>query len=97
MFIDEASRLNADAQECDQPHVADLVRIYAMISMRVLCSPPVIETAEKMVRQVLDAYLGPNRTFLELPDVLRHDAIDALRDFSETWREELRSLDSSSR
>ena len=59
--------------------------------------PQVIETADKMLRKVVDAYFGPNRTFLELQDMLRHDAIDPLCDFSETCREELRSLDSSSR
>jgi hypothetical protein len=46
-FIEDASRLNADALERDQLHVADLVRIDAMISMRVLCSP----TSERNRRQ----------------------------------------------
>jgi hypothetical protein len=90
MFIDEASRLYGDALEHDNPQVAALVRIYALVSrMRVLSSPPVIEAADKMVRKIVDTYLEPNRTFVEVHDMLRSNSIDPLREFSEVARKEL--------
>ena len=92
MFIDEASRLYGDALEHDNPQVAELVRIYAMVSrMRVLSSPPVIEAADRMVRKIVDTYLEPNRTFHEVHEMLRRDSIDPLREFSEMCRKELES------
>ena len=63
---------------------------------RVLSSPPVIETAEKR-RKVVDACLEPNKTFLEVQDLLRLDTIGPLRNFSGTCRKGLHLLDSSLR
>jgi prophage DNA circulation protein len=58
--------------------------IYAMISrMRVLSSPQVVKAAENIVRKTVDTYLAPNKTFPELRDMLYHDAVDPLREFSE--------------
>jgi hypothetical protein len=92
LFIDEASRLCGDALEHNNPQVVELVRIYALVSrMRVLSSPPVIEAANKIVRKIVDTYLEPNKTFLEVHELLRRDAMDPLREFSETCRQELES------
>jgi hypothetical protein len=97
-FIDEASRLFAQALEHDKAQVADLVRIYAMINrMRLWSSPPVIDAAEKLVRLVIDTYLEPNKTFVELYDKLHSGAIDPLRKFSEACRRELETLGSAER
>jgi hypothetical protein len=49
----------------------------------------VIEAAEKVGRLILETYLSPNRTFVDLPDLLRE--VDPLRDFSEACRRELES------
>ena len=97
-FIDEASRLYAQALEHDKAQVADLVRIYSMINrMRLTSSPQVIDAAEAMVRLIIDTYLEPNKTFLELYDKLHAGAIDPLREFSEGCRRELEALGSAPR
>jgi len=48
VFIDEASRLCADALKRDQPDVGELARVYAMVGRtQGLSSSPAIQTAEK--------------------------------------------------
>ena len=56
--------------------------------MKILSSDAVIESAEKAGRLILNSYLSPNRTFVDLPDVINE--MDPLRDFSEACRRELR-------
>ena len=46
-----------------------------------------IEAAEKAGRLILETYVSPNRTFVDLPDVI--NKMDPLRDFSEACRREL--------
>jgi len=91
-FIEEASRLYADALVNDKSEVSKLVDLYALIArMKILSSDAVIEAAEKAGRLILDTYLSPNRTFVDLPDLI--DEMDPLRDFSEACRHELQSAD----
>src|SRR5258708_16162435 len=67
-FIEEASRLYADAYEHDQASVGNLVNLYALISrMRILSSPQGVESADRVVRVIVEAYLSPHRSF---PDVM---------------------------
>src|SRR6476646_808012 len=73
-FIEEASRLYADA---------------LVARMKILSSDAVIEAAEKAGRVILETYLSPNRTFVDLPDLINE--MDPLRDFSEACRRELQS------
>jgi hypothetical protein len=89
-FIEEASRLYADALVNDKSEVSKLVDLYALIArMKILSSDAVIEAAEKAGRLILDTYLSPNRTFVDLPDLINE--MDPLRDFSEACRRELQS------
>ena len=48
-----------------------------------------IEAAEKAGRLILETYLSPNRTFVDLPELINE--MDPLRDFSEACRRELQS------
>jgi hypothetical protein len=91
-FIEEASKLYADALEHDTADTSKLVALYALVSrMRLLSSPPVFENAERVMRVIVETFLGPNRTFRELSEALKNgQAIDVLRDFGEACREELR-------
>ena len=90
-FIEEASRLYADALATDKTEVANFVRLYAMVSrMRVLSTPAVVEAAEAIVRVIVDTYFEPNMTFRELHDAIRSDRIDVMRTFSEAARDDLR-------
>src|SRR5215470_815605 len=91
-FIEEASRLYADALVNDKSEVSKLVKLYAFIArMKILSSDAVVEAAEKAGRLILDTYLSPNRTFVDLPELINE--MDPLRDFSEACRRELQSAD----
>jgi len=60
--------------------------------MRVLWSPTVIESVERIGRTIVDTYMQPDKTFLELRDMVHSGSIDLIRDFSEICREELDSI-----
>jgi hypothetical protein len=92
-FIEEASRLYADAYEHDTAKVATLVKLYALVSrMRVRASQAVIHNADKVVRRIIETYLGPIVTLQDIEKALVHDALDPLRDFSDACREELQAI-----
>ena len=57
--------------------------------MRVLSSPKVVESGEQIGRKIVDTYLEPDKTFLELREMVNSGSIDLLRDFSEACRAEL--------
>jgi hypothetical protein len=89
-FIDEASKLYADALAHNEAEVSTLVSVYALTSrMRVLSSPGVIGKAEEVVRMIVDTYFAPNKTLPELRELMENHTIDPLRGFSEQCREEL--------
>jgi hypothetical protein len=96
-FIEAASILYVDAIEHEPADVADaskLVGLYALISrMRILSSLPIIEHADRVVRTIIDTYLGPKMTLREVSEALNTSAfVDPLRDFSEACRDELRTI-----
>jgi hypothetical protein len=92
-FIDEASKLYADALTHEQAEISAFVSIYALISrMQLVSSAPVLEKGDMVVRAIIDTYLSPNRTFAELRDLINSHHMDPLRAFSEQCREELRDL-----
>lgn|ERR1700752_794545 len=95
-FIDEASKLYADALAHDKAEVAALVSVYALISrMRVVSSAAVIEKAEAVVRVSIDMYFAPNKTFPEFRKLMNDHSIgEPLRAFSEECRKELSSIQS---
>jgi hypothetical protein len=95
-FIDEASRLYADALVHDKAEVSALVSVYALISrMRVVSSSAVVEKAEAVVRLIADTYFAPNKTFPEVRELMDSHAVDPLRAFGEECRAELRALSDS--
>src|ERR1700730_9557094 len=92
-FIDEASKLHADALVHDEAEVSALVSVYALISrMRVVSRPSVVEKAEAVVRMIVDTYFAPNKTFPELRALVNSHSVDPLRAFSEECRAELQTL-----
>lgn len=65
-FIEEASRLYADAYEHDQATVSNLVSLYAFVSrMRVLSSPAIVESA--VVRTIIETYWGQTNPSAKFP------------------------------
>ncbi|HZR88340.1 MAG TPA: hypothetical protein VFB02_16150 [Bradyrhizobium sp.] len=92
-FIEEASRLYADALVNEKSEISKLVDLYALVArMKIMSSDEVIDAAEKAGRLIIETYLSPNRTFVDLPDLL--DEMDPLRDFGEACRRELQAIHS---
>jgi len=92
-FIEAASKCYIDALQQDEADMPALVELYVRVGrMRILSSPKVVESAELVARRIVDSYLAPNKTFLELREMVNSGTIDLLRDFSETCHAEFESL-----
>jgi hypothetical protein len=90
-FIEEASRLYCDAYEHDVAKVSNLVGLYALVSrMRVLSSPAIVESADRVVRAIIETYRGPNKAFGDVVEILDNEEMNPLREFSNVCREELK-------
>jgi hypothetical protein len=93
-FVEEASKLYADSLIHDKPDVSQLIRLYAMISMmRALSPSTIVQNADKVARMIVNTYLEPNKSIPELRDMVNSGAMDPLRDFSESCREEFQRLE----
>jgi hypothetical protein len=91
-LIEEASKCYTDALQHDKSDIRASVVLYTKIGrMRALSAPRVVDSAA-VGRKILDAYLEPDRTFIELREMVNSHPIDLLRDFTEACRRELESL-----
>jgi hypothetical protein len=87
-FIEEASRLYADAIVSEKSEISKLVDMYALIGrMKILSSDQVIDAAEKAALLIVETYVAPTRTFVDIPQFIKE--MDPLREFSEACRREL--------
>jgi len=94
-FIDEASKLYADALAHNETEVGALVSIYALIDrMYVVSSPAVIEEAQAVVRLIADTFFEPNKTFPELRTAMKSHPVYPLRTFAKICRDELNTVQS---
>ena len=92
-FVDEASKSYIDSITTNTADLTRLVALYALISrMRSLSSPKVIVEAEKVAQLIVRSYPEPNKTFADLRPMIIANAIDPLRSFAESCREELEGL-----
>ena len=92
-FIEEASKCYIDALQHDEADIAGLVGLYAKLGrMRVLSTTPVVHSAEGIVRTILDAYLEPDKTFVELREMAIQGTIDLWHDFAHACRVEFEDL-----
>ena len=77
-------------EEADIPGLVDL---YAKVDrMRILSSTKVVEIAECVARRIIDTYLEPDKTFLELRQMVTSGSVNLMREFSETCRAEFELL-----
>jgi hypothetical protein len=92
-FIDEAAKCYIDALQHDEADIPGLVGLYAKLSsMRALSSKPVLNRAEEVVRKILDTYLEPDKSFVELREMVIEGTIDLLRGFSDACRDEFAKM-----
>ncbi|MCP4615751.1 MAG: hypothetical protein GY844_04880 [Bradyrhizobium sp.] len=95
-FIEEASKCYIDALQHHESDadIPSLVGLYAKLGrMRVLSTRPVLDHAERIVRTIMDTYLEPDKSFVELRDMAKNGTIDLLRDFSHACRDEFERLE----
>jgi hypothetical protein len=93
-FIAAASATYGSAILTSEPGIQDVVVLYGMVSrMRVLSSAPVVASAEATMRAIIDAFFAPNKTMAEIHALMKSGAaIDPLRHFSDSARDELNSF-----
>jgi hypothetical protein len=94
-FIEEASKCYIDAlQHHDgDANIPSLVGLYAKLSrMRVVSSKPVLHSAEHITQKILDTYLEPDKSFVEVREMARKGGIDLLREFANACRDEFEDL-----
>lgn len=92
-FIDEASKCYIDALQHDDADIPSLVGLYAKLGrMRVLSSDVVMSSADEIAKKILDTYLEPDKSFIELRDMAKNGTIDLLYQFSVACREEFERL-----
>lgn len=88
-FIEEASKCYIDALQNDKAGIPALVGLYAKLGrMRVLSSEVVVKSADEIAKRILDTYLEPDKSFVELRDMAKSGTIDLLYQFSMACREE---------
>jgi len=92
-FIQEASRLYADAMIHELGELNDLVALFALVSrIRLLASPQVVKAAEDFVKIVVRHYGEPNVTLEQMRSTALAAKVDPLAAFSTACRKELRDI-----
>ena len=91
-FIAESARLLVDAMEHNDHDLQKMIPLYALLSrIRLSSSKPVLQTAEQIIKVIVDTYPQPNLT----PEEIQSRAMngqDPLREFSDSCRAELDGL-----
>ena len=92
-FIEEASKCYIDALQHGEADIPGLVGLYAKLSrMRAVSPKAVVHRAEEVARKVLDTYLEPDKSFVELREMAIDGTIDMLQGFSAACREEFEEM-----
>jgi len=92
-FIEEAAKCYIDALQHDEADIPGLVGLYAKLSrMRALSSKPVLHCAEDVARKILDTYLEPDKSFVELRQMAIDGTIDMLQGLSDACRDEFEEM-----
>ena len=89
-FITEAARLFGDSLTHQTDDITNMIRLYALIGrMRLVSARAVIDAAVRVEDNILETYLGPNRSLHELRDFAHKGGMNFLTEFSEACREDL--------
>jgi hypothetical protein len=88
-FIDGAAKMYGDALIHDKLELSGLIELHTIVSrMRVFSSAAVIENAISVVRVITETYSQPNKSPLEIEEMIENGTIDLLKGFSEACRRE---------
>lgn len=92
-FIDGAAKMYGDALIHDKLELSGLIELHTIVSrMRVFSSAAVIENAISVVRVITETYSQPNKSPLEIEEMIENGTIDLLRSFSEACRQEFERI-----
>jgi hypothetical protein len=91
-LIAESARLLVDAMEHNVRDLQKLVPVYALLSrIRLSSSASVLQTAEQIIKAIVNTYLQPNLTAEQIESQALNGQ-DPLRQFSDVCRTELEWL-----
>ena len=92
-FITECARLLVDAFQHSLEKPETFVPVYGLINRIRLCATkPVLTEAEQLVGRITDQYFSNNLTVQEVRQLTRSGEGDALKEFGEACRAELKSI-----
>jgi hypothetical protein len=92
-FIGECAKLLMESLTHSLEKPETMLAVLALINRIRLCaSETVLDQAERLLRRITDQYLSPNLTLDELRELARSTNADLLREFAETCRAELVSI-----
>jgi hypothetical protein len=92
-FIEAAARCYVHALQHEKADIPGLVDLYAKIDrMRVLSSTKVVEIAERFARKIIDTYSEPNKSFIEVREMINSSSVNIMRQYSTACREEFETL-----
>jgi hypothetical protein len=90
-FIDEASRLLADALTHHLENPSKMVAFYAIMGkLRLFARANVVARADEVMARIVDIYDLPNADFRNPADRPTQQRVDILRAFGEACREDLK-------
>ena len=92
-FIETAARCYVHALQNEEADIPSLVDLYAKIDrMRILSSAKVVDIAERFAQKIVDTYSEPNKSFVELREMINSSSVNLMREFSTACREEFETL-----
>jgi hypothetical protein len=92
-FIETAARCFVHALQHEEADIPGLVDLYAKIDrMRILSSTKVVDIAERFAERIVDTYSEPNKSFVELREMINSSSVNLMREFSMSCREEFEAL-----
>ena len=92
-FIEEATNCYVHALQHNEPDLTSLGNLYAKIGrMRIQSSREVADEADVIGRTIVDTYLAPDKSFVEIREMLADGSNDILGKFGDVCRAEFESL-----
>jgi hypothetical protein len=92
-FIETAARCYVHALQNEEADIPGLVDLLAKIDrMHILSSAKVVKITERFARKIVDTYSEPNKSFVELREMINSSSVNLMREFSTACREEFEMM-----